>query len=375
MVEVSTFVQIPLAGGAPRPFSLSVSTEDDTAGSPADFEALRSQIIQFNTGDTVHNFTLTIANDGICEVPNENFIVNITVVGGIQPIFIITHRAHVIINDMNEPECVPTVSFSSETYVAAESAGSVEVCVILNIPYSFALEFTINARDIGSATAGVDFVGGEYKTYILPGSTDRCINITILNDNIALEENENFAVEIAMASVPSITSTAEIIITDSNVATVALEETLYRVTEAGGSVQVCVRVVSPISGCPIASAFVVSLYTNDDDADSVTDYSAVAATLSFPPCSTLQCVTIAITDDSIPEPDESFSLILERSPGLDSRITLASSTGSVLIFDDDDFMCTARGVPEVTVIDCTGNQPGSSLQCSFNEGQLHSCML
>ena len=63
---------------------------------------------------------------------------------------------------------------------------------------------------------GVDFVGGKYKTYILPGSTDRCINITILNDNIALEENENFAVEIAMASVPSITSTAEIIITDSN---------------------------------------------------------------------------------------------------------------------------------------------------------------
>ncbi|CAI8012513.1 Extracellular matrix protein FRAS1 [Geodia barretti] len=211
---------------------------------------------------------------------------------------------------MNEPECVPTVSFSSETYVAAESAGSVEVCVILNIPYSFVLEFTVNARDIGSATAGVDFVGGKWKTNILPGSTDRCINITILNDNIALEENENFAVEIAMASVPSITSTAEIIITDSNVAIVELEETLYRVTEAGGSVQVCVRVGSPCScGCPIASAFVVSLYTNDDDADSVTDYSAVTATLSFPPCSTLQCVTIAITDDSNTEPDESFSLI------------------------------------------------------------------
>ena len=40
-----------------------------------------------------------------------------------------------------------------------------------------------------------------------------------------------------------------------------------------------------------------------------------------------------------------------------------------------DFLCTARGVPEVTVIDCTGNQPVSSLQCSFNGGQLHSCRL
>ena len=63
---------------------------------------------------------------------------------------------------------------------------------------------------------GVDFVGGKYNTYILPGATDRCINITILNDDIALEENENFAVEIVMASVPNITATAEIIITDTN---------------------------------------------------------------------------------------------------------------------------------------------------------------
>ena len=57
------------------------------------------------------------------------------------------------------------------------------------------------------------------------------------------------------------------------VATVTLEETLYRVTEAEGSVQVCVRVVSPISGCPIASAFVVSLYTKDDDAGKFYHYS------------------------------------------------------------------------------------------------------
>ena len=91
------------------------------------------------------------------------------------------------------------------------------MCVILNIPYSFALEFTemlevrqLVCLDIMLTTIlhayfillGVDFVGGKYKIYVLPGSTDRCMNITILNDNIALEENENFAVEIVMASAP-----------------------------------------------------------------------------------------------------------------------------------------------------------------------------
>ena len=85
---------------------------------------------------------------------------------------------------LNEPECcecicisyylpiptVLTVSFSSETYVAAESAGSVEVCVILNIPYSFVLEFTVNARDVGSATAGTFRYHVNYNITVMHSS-------------------------------------------------------------------------------------------------------------------------------------------------------------------------------------------------------------
>ena len=33
-VELSVSVKVPLTGGTPRPFSLSVSTEDNTAGTP-----------------------------------------------------------------------------------------------------------------------------------------------------------------------------------------------------------------------------------------------------------------------------------------------------------------------------------------------------
>ena len=49
---------------------------------------------------------------------------------------------------------VPTLSLSSETYVAVEDEGSVEVCVVLNIPLAFALDFRVITTDIGSATAG-----------------------------------------------------------------------------------------------------------------------------------------------------------------------------------------------------------------------------
>ena len=62
---------------------------------------------------------------------------------------------------LSKPSCkqlffltVPTLSLSSETYVAVENEGSVEVCVVLNIPLSFALDFTVTTTDTGSATPG-----------------------------------------------------------------------------------------------------------------------------------------------------------------------------------------------------------------------------
>ena len=49
---------------------------------------------------------------------------------------------------------VPTLSLSSESYVVVENEGSVEVCMELNIPLSFVLDFTLTPIDTGSATAG-----------------------------------------------------------------------------------------------------------------------------------------------------------------------------------------------------------------------------
>ena len=39
-------------------------------------------------------------------------------------------------------------------------------------------------------------------------------------------------------------------------------------------------------------------------------------------CETRQCMNVTIVDDFVDEPIESFSVTLERTPGLDVRITL-----------------------------------------------------
>ena len=87
-------------------------------------------------------------------------------------------QALVVINDIDESECgglysayynvcglldlyidflftVPTLSLSSEIYVALETDGSVEVCAVLNLPLAIPLDFIVTATDTGSATAGI----------------------------------------------------------------------------------------------------------------------------------------------------------------------------------------------------------------------------
>ena len=68
---------------------------------------------------------------------------------------------------------------------------------------------------------------------------------------------------------------------------------------------------------------------------NVSDYSLGTEVLTFPACTLRQCVNVSIIDDMLQETNESFSLTLERSPGLDSRITLDPAHSTVIILNDD----------------------------------------
>jgi hypothetical protein len=64
-------------------------------------------------------------------------------------------------------------------------------------------------------------------------------------------------------------------------------------------------------------------------------------------------------------------ITLERTPGLDDRITLDPVDGEIEITDD---VCSAVGRSEVEIT-CVGVEPPVFLQCSFSGGPLHPCTL
>ena len=65
------------------------------------------------------------------------------------------------------------------------------------------------------------------------------------------------------------------------------------------------------------------------------DYDSISEILAFGSCATRQCTEIPIVDDMMVELTESFFVTLERTTGLDSRITLDPVDGEIEIIDDD----------------------------------------
>ena len=135
---------------------------------------------------------------------------------------------------------------------------------------------------------------------------------------------------------------------------VGLERTFYTVSESEEAVEICITAVGANSPCPSTQSFQVTFSTTDESAGKIiyiyclyntitsrntvlalvspSDYEAVSEELTFAPCDTQHCVNVSITDDLVNEPEDSFSLTLNK---LTSFVTLSTAAGEVLITDDD----------------------------------------
>ena len=109
-------------------------------------------------------------------------------------------------------------------------------------------------------------------------------------------------------------------------------------------------------------AVTATYQTVDGTATAGSDYSAVTATVTFPPGTITADVTVSIFDDSVHESDESFTLSI-ISDARNSNLTVlprpftngrGSGSGTVRIIDDDV-------LPEISVGDVAANENAGTL--------------
>ncbi|MDR9399329.1 MAG: Calx-beta domain-containing protein [Salibacter sp.] len=217
--ESTSSISIPVKLNTQSPAAVSVdySVVGGTATSGSDYN-LSSGTLNFSSGDTVENISVSIVNNTSYE-PDETVEVQLSNPSGADldngstpsGTGFVEHELTIKDDDLPEAE------FANSSATVSESDGSVSLTVNLSSSFSqnITVDYSINA---GSASQGSDYSGSSGSVIILSGSPSSDITIPIVND-CNIENNENFTVDITNVSPGTIgsTSTSTITIQDDDV--------------------------------------------------------------------------------------------------------------------------------------------------------------
>jgi hypothetical protein len=201
------------------------------------------------------------------------------------------------------------------------------------------------ATSDGTATAGSDYTAISGTLTFTPGIMLQTFTVDIIDD-IDEESYETITLTLSKADGATLGSTnnpATLTILDDDLPSVHFGTANYTVGEAGGSKTITVTLAGAHS-----LTVTVDYATSDGTATAGSDYVAASGTLTFVPGVTSQTFLVPITDDSLPENDETVTLTL--SDPVNANLGLLN-LATLTILDDDpmptvDFYRDAYGVDE-----------------------------
>ena len=318
--------------------TVSYATSEGTAKAPGDFAAT-SGVLTFAPGTVRRTVSVSIDDDALDE-PEETFELALSMPGN-ATISTATATATIVDNDE-----APVLSVADA--FAAEGA-----------TLAFAVELSAaSGRDVGVSfgtaegtadSADYQSVAGELT--FAAGTTRRTVSVQLLEDDVD-EPEETFTLSLSAPVNASVggTGTAEGRIVDNDGAP---QLTVGSVTATEGD-HANFEVVLIGS---TTQEVTVNYATREGSARESADYEAAAGTLTLGMVTSgmgevvsTRTVPVALIDDTVAEPDESFEIVLS-SP---DNATLASGVATGTIRDNDT-------APTLSVSGATGEEGGEAV--------------
>ena len=192
-----------------------------------------------------------------------------------------------------------------------------------------------------NAQGGVDDIspsGGQIV--FLDGVSTQPLTINIIADDLP-ENDEDFTIRLVNpaggALLDGSTTDALVTITENDTP-LSFSQAVYTVEEEAGSILLIITRGVLANGLgtvgDLSVSSTVQITTASGTATAGSDFQFVTATVTFPPGSTSQTISVPIVDDAIPEGDESFSVTL-TSPSLDA-VRFAPFSATVFIELNDN---------------------------------------
>ncbi len=184
-----------------------------------------------------------------------------------------------------------------------------------------------------SCTAGVDYVNASGTLNFATGVTSQTINVTLCNDNI-FEITETVFLALSNptggATVGSPTLHVVTIMDEDPPPSISIND--ITVNEPAGTATLT---VSQNTTSAVNTTFSFATGAGGDTAMANADYTTTNGTRTIPAGATTATISIPITNDSMIEPLEIFTVTLSAPV----NATISDATGIVTIIDDDAVAC------------------------------------
>ncbi len=247
---------------------------------------------------------------------------------------------------ITDAQDAPTVSISQVNGSSAYEGAPVSFAVNLSNPSSVATVVTVNVASLlgDSATAGLDYSGGNYTVTIPAGQNSAVFTVNSVDDGI-FEGTETFSAQVMSASnsngVVAINSAPEIgtLLDSSTAPVVSLSSTP---AEEGQPVVLTAKLSGPAA---TDTTITINVYSGPGNtATEGADYTVGIYTITIPAGQTSGTVNVPTLNDTTFEGPETFS----------AAVTSASSPNGPVSFNATPITNTITDAGDTPVVSLTG---------------------
>jgi uncharacterized repeat protein (TIGR01451 family) len=307
-----------------RPSNVPITVQYGVAGGTAtvgsDFLAA-SGTLTFPPGVTTTNLTVFVLGDTVPEL-DETFFVNLS--NPSQASIAKGTGLGTIRND----DPFPQLSMGDVSLLEGNSGTTLAV---FPVSLSFAIGQTVTvsyATADGTAVASTDYLSQSGTLTFAPGTTNQTISIPVVGNTLN-EPDEAFFVDLSQPTFATLGRGRGVgtILNDDPPPVIAVADIALMEGNSGTTNATFSLSLSAASGQLVS----VSYATLDGTAKAGSDYVAAFGTVTFPPGTTSQPVTVLVNGDTVFEPDETFLLQLSNPV----HASLGNAQATCTIRNDD----------------------------------------
>jgi hypothetical protein len=334
-------IKVVRTGPATGVATVRYATSPATATPGADYRTV-SGVLTFGSNVRTATFTVPILADALVE---SDETVLLTLSEPSAPVQLGPQRTATL--TIVDDDLGGLFQLSAAAYSVAENAGSVLITVRRTGKGGPVEVGYVTGSGGGSpATPSVDYLSAQGTLTFGPNETTKTFSVRIINDSLD-EPNETFLVQLQGAFLGTPSSATVTIVDDDVPGTLALRAATLTVAETAGVASVTVGRTGGAAG-----GVTVGYATADGSATAGSDYTARAGTLTFHAGEMTKTLAIAVTDDSVREGNETFTLSLSNPGG--GAVLGALRAVTVTITDNETGPTVQFGAPAFSVVEDGG---------------------